>query len=86
MGVAGPAARATLVKYALMCGVGASLRALKTRRDLASTLISRETPEALLTEVAAAQQASPALGISGVHFFTFGALAKSAEWAERMRR
>ena len=86
VGVAGPAERATLIKYALMCGVGASLRALKQRHDLARSVLTGETPEALLTEVGVAQIETPALNISGAHFFTFGALAKSAEWAERMRR
>ena len=64
-----------------MCGVGASMRALKERQDLAKSVLTGETPEALLTEVAVAQALNPALGISGVHFFTFGALAKSAQWA-----
>ncbi len=86
VGVAGPAERSTLVKYALMCGVGASLRALKERQDLAKSVLTGETPEALLTEIGKAQAANPALNISGVHFFTFGALAKSAQWAESMRR
>lgn len=81
VGVAGPADRATLVKYAMMCGVGASLRALKERQDLAKNVMSGETPEALLTEVAEAQARRPELGISGVHFFTFGSLAKSAQFA-----
>ncbi len=81
VGVAGPAERSTLIKYALMCGVGASLRALKERQDLAKNVLTGETPESLLSEVAEAQQGQPSLGISGVHFFTFGALAKSAQWA-----
>lgn len=85
VGVAGPAERATLVKYALMCGVGASLRALKERQELARNVITGETPEAILTEVAAAHAEKPALNLAGVHFFTFGALAKSAQWAESIR-
>ncbi len=86
VGVAGPAERATLVKYALMCGVGASLRALRERQDLAKSVLTGETPEALLSEVALAQSREPELGIAGVHFFTFGALAKSAQWVQSMRR
>ena len=86
VGVAGPAARATLVRYALMCGVGASLRALKTRQDLARNLMAGETPEALLAEVGEAQLADPALGVLGVHIFTFGGLASSVEWAEKVKR
>lgn len=83
VGVAGPAKRSTIIKYALMCGVGASMRALKERQDLARNVMAGETPEALLREVALAQAAEPRLGVSGVHFFTFGSLAKSAEWADR---
>ncbi len=69
-----------------MCGVGASPRALKDRQDLARNLMAGETPEALLTQLGLAHEADPALGVSGVHFFTFGGLAESVEWAERMRR
>ncbi len=81
VGVAGPAERTTLLKYALMCGVGASMRALKERKDLARNVLTGETPDALLSELALAQARNPALGITGVHFFTFGSLAKSAQWA-----
>jgi methylenetetrahydrofolate reductase (NADPH) len=81
-GVVGPADRTALIKYGLMCGVGASLRALKERHELAKSVMSGETPEALLTEVAQAQAAEPALGIGGVHFFTFGALHKSTRFVD----
>lgn len=86
VGVAGPAKRSTLIKYALVCGVGASMRALKERQDLARNVLAGETPEGLLTEVGLAQASDPSLGITGVHFFTFGSLASSAEWAENHRR
>ena len=86
VGVAGPAERATLIRYALMCGVGPSMRGLRERHDLARSVLSGETPEALLTEVALAQAAEPALGLSGVHFFTFGALARSARFAQEHLR
>ncbi|MDE3115174.1 MAG: methylenetetrahydrofolate reductase [Pseudomonadota bacterium] len=86
VGVAGPADRATLVKYALICGVGPSLRALKERQSLARNMLSGETPEGVLGEVAAAQNAEPSLGISGVHFFTFGALANTIKWVESCTR
>ncbi len=86
VGVAGPAEHATLIKYALMCGVGASMRALKERQDLARSVMSGETPAGLLDDVGKAQSANPALNISGVHFFTFGALAKSAHWAHEQMR
>lgn len=86
VGVAGPAKRSTLLKYALICGVGPSLRALKERQELTQNLLMGETPETLLTEVAVALARNPALNIWGVHFFTFAALRKSIEWAESFRK
>ncbi len=85
VGVAGPADRGKLFKYALRCGVGASLRALKERGDLARSVLSGETPQALLEEVALALAADPSLNIEGVHFFTFGDPAGSVRWAEDHR-
>ncbi|WP_129791838.1 methylenetetrahydrofolate reductase [Sphingosinicella sp. CPCC 101087] len=85
VGVAGPADRSTLLKYAMLCGVGTSLRALKERSGLARSMAAGETPEALLTDIALAREAEPALGIDGVHFFTFGSLMKTAKWVESIR-
>ena len=84
VGVAGPASRATLIRYGLMCGIGPSLRALSQGQS--RTLAAAETPETLLAEVAAARQSDPALAITGVHFFTFGSLARSVQFAEGSRR
>jgi methylenetetrahydrofolate reductase (NADPH) len=84
-GVAGPADRALLIKYAIICGVGNSLRVLKDRGELTKGLLAGETPEALIRELAIAQSADRALGIDGIHFFTFGSVARSAQWAEAHR-
>ena len=85
VGVAGPADRGLLIKYALICGVGNSLKMLQKRSDLAMNTLSGETPETVIRELAAAQAADPTLGMSGIHFFTFGSLAKSAQWAATQR-
>ena len=82
VGVAGPAKPATLIKYALICGVGPSLRAMKERQEMTKNLLMGETPEKLLTEIAHEQMKDPSLDIWGVHFFTFAALKKTIEWAE----
>ena len=84
VGVAGPAKRTTLLKYAIMCGVGASLRAMRERSDLAANMATGETPEALIRELAAAQVREPSLGIDSVHFFTFGSLESSVKLVEAM--
>lgn len=83
VGIAGPTEYAKLVKYALICGVGPSLRALKERQGLAKNMLGGETPEKLLTDVALALDANPALNIEGVHFFTFGALGASYSWIQQ---
>jgi methylenetetrahydrofolate reductase (NADPH) len=86
LGVAGPANRGTLIKYALVCGVGPSLRALRERHELAKQVVTGETPEALLRDVAKAAAAEPGLGIEGIHFFTFGSVEKSVSFAESLKR
>ncbi|MEA3106756.1 MAG: methylenetetrahydrofolate reductase [Gammaproteobacteria bacterium] len=82
VGVAGPASHAALLKYAMICGVGASIRALKERRGM----LAGGTPEDLLVEIALAQAADPALRIQGVHFFTFASLAGTVGFVEELRR
>jgi methylenetetrahydrofolate reductase (NADPH) len=79
IGVAGPASRASLLKYAMICGVGASVRALKERPG-ARSLLSSETPERLLRDVAQAQAEEPGLGMHRVHFFTFASLASTIQF------
>jgi methylenetetrahydrofolate reductase (NADPH) len=83
VGVAGPADRALLMKYALICGIGNSLRVLKGRANLALSTLTGETPEEVVRGVGEAQDADPGLNIAGIHFFTFGSLAKSANWAKQ---
>lgn len=83
VGVAGPTKRATLLKYAAICGVGPSLRALKGRSATMRALMNTETPETLLSQLATAQLTESSLCISGVHFFTFSALQDSVAWAAR---
>jgi len=85
VGIAGPAKRSTLVKYALICGVGASLRALRERQSLTKNLLSVETPENLIRELEDAAEAEPSLNIWGVHFFTFASLTNTIDWVEDFR-
>ena len=86
VGVAGPAKYSTLVKYAMICGVGSSLRALRERQSLAKNLLSGETPQKLILELEEAMEAEPLLDIWGIHFFTFGSLNDTIEWVEGFDR
>lgn len=83
IGLAGPAGPLALVKYATLCGVGPSIRALRDRSSLATNAMAGST-ENLLAELAQAAADDPTLRIGGVHFFTFGALARTAEMIVRL--
>ena len=85
VGVAGPAKHATLIRYALICGVGASLRALRERQALAKNILSAETPERLILELEEAVENEPSLNIWGIHFFTFASLKNTIRWVEGFR-
>lgn len=86
VGVAGPAKQATLIKYAMICGVGPSLRALKERQSLARKMLSRETPGQLISDLEEAVEAEPSLNIWGIHFFTFASLNDTIQWVEGYRQ
>jgi methylenetetrahydrofolate reductase (NADPH) len=85
VGVAGPASRTSLLKYAMICGVGASIRAL-TERPVARGMLAGDTPGDVLAEIAVAQAAEPALGFQGIHFFTFASLAATAKFVDGQRQ
>jgi methylenetetrahydrofolate reductase (NADPH) len=84
IGVAGPTDRRTLWKYALRCGIGASIAALGTHIDVVRDLLIRDTPDALIHDVASRLAAEPPLGIAGVHIFSFGRVTSAARWANAM--
>ncbi|MBA3066952.1 MAG: methylenetetrahydrofolate reductase [Hyphomonas sp.] len=85
IGVSGPANVAKLMKYAIACGVGASMRALKEKQGLASMVLFGETPDEIIADVSAAVEQDPSLGEVGIHYFTLGSLKKTLEWLQRHR-
>jgi methylenetetrahydrofolate reductase (NADPH) len=84
VGLAGPADRRTLWKYALHCGIGNSIRALGSRPDAVANLLVRRAPDDLVRALAAARRRDPSLGIEGLHLFTFGGVASAALWANAL--
>jgi methylenetetrahydrofolate reductase (NADPH) len=81
VGLAGPATPARLLKYAAICGVGPSLRALRERQSMARGLLAAQTPEPIVSGLALAAAENRALDITGLHFFTFASLRHTIEWA-----
>lgn len=82
VGLAGPASITTLMKFGLRCGVGNSVRALALRGPAIAHLLNEAGPDAIVRELAAASASAPALGIAGIHLFSFGGLTRTAEWAQ----
>ncbi len=81
VGVAGPARIGTLIRYAAMCGVGASLRVLKRRSRGAAALLEPHAPDRLIDSFAQAAKDGRAPNLRGVHLYPFGGIRATAEWA-----
>jgi methylenetetrahydrofolate reductase (NADPH) len=78
VGIAGPASVATLAKFAIRCGIGASLRALARGHTAFARIMVEAGPDGLIRElVADAGEDAP---IAGLHVFTFGGVRRTAEW------
>ncbi|MDB6178509.1 methylenetetrahydrofolate reductase [Paracoccus sp. Z330] len=85
IGVAGPAKLQTMLKFAIMCGVGPSLRVLQRRaRDVTKLLVPYE-PTEFVTALALARNSDPDFPISAAHLFPLGGIAASTGWLDRAR-
>jgi methylenetetrahydrofolate reductase (NADPH) len=80
IGVAGPAKLQTLLKFAIACGVGASLRVLQKRAMDVTKLLLPYEPNEFVGALAAHKARNPAFGIESVHFFPLGGIKTNATW------
>ncbi len=81
IGIAGPAKLQTLIKFAIACGVGPSLKVLQKRAMDMSKLLLPYEPNDILTELAAHKAANPDFNITNVHFFPLGGIKTNTNWA-----
>jgi methylenetetrahydrofolate reductase (NADPH) len=81
IGIAGPAKLQTLIKFAIACGVGPSLKVLQKRAMDVTKLLLPYEPTEVLTQLAAHKAANPDFNISHVHFFPLGGIKTNANWA-----
>jgi methylenetetrahydrofolate reductase (NADPH) len=82
-GLAGPASIATLLKYAVRCGVGPSIRALGARPGSVMKLLADHGPEHVIRELAASRSAGVS-DFDGVHLFSFGGYLHTCKWLHRV--
>lgn len=81
LGVAGPAKLQTLIKFAIACGVGASLSVLQKRAKDVTKLLLPFEPTEILADLAAARAEGLGQQIESIHFFPLGGIKTNATWA-----
>jgi methylenetetrahydrofolate reductase (NADPH) len=85
VGLAGPATPATLTKFALRCGVGNSMRSLRSQIGRFGRLLTDTGPDDVMRGLQSAPTAATA-SIAGFHLFPFGGLRKAGEWLRNYRQ
>lgn len=80
LGVAGPAKLPTLLKFAVMCGVGASIQYLKRNMTSLTTLATGHAPDEIVNPIERHIFTNPDTNIAQVHVFAFGGLKNASQW------
>jgi methylenetetrahydrofolate reductase (NADPH) len=78
IGVAGPTSIRALMRYALRCGVRASLKGMLNPK--VTHLLGEAAPDGIIRALSEAEDRDQ-LGSLAIHFFSFGGLAATADWA-----
>ena len=86
VGVAGPAKLQTLIKYAMACGVGPSLRVLQRRAADLARLMLPVDPTEVLAALAAHRAAHPDFAVERVHFFPLGGIGATSDYVGGLGR
>ncbi|HKY82582.1 MAG TPA: methylenetetrahydrofolate reductase [Sphingobium sp.] len=85
VGLPGPASVKTLLRFAGRCGVSASTAVLRKYGISVTRLLGTSGPDRLLANLEA--ELAPARhGDVGIHFYPFGGLQTTVEWAQGARR
>jgi methylenetetrahydrofolate reductase (NADPH) len=84
VGIAGPASVATLAKFAIRCGVGASLRALARGHTAFARVLVEVGPGKLISDLVAGETIY--IPLAGLHVFTFSGVRRTAEWLDAAGR
>jgi methylenetetrahydrofolate reductase (NADPH) len=85
VGLAGPATPATLTKFALRCGIGNSMRSLRSQIGRFGRLLTDTGPDDVMRGLQSAPKAATT-PIAGFHLFPFGGLRKAGNWLRSYRQ
>lgn len=86
VGMPGAVSASTLLRYGLRCGVGPSLKVLRTQAGRLSRLASTvpQYPDHTVTGIAQAAAADPRSLFTAFHYFPFGGLELTGRWATEL--
>jgi methylenetetrahydrofolate reductase (NADPH) len=80
-GLAGPTRLSTLIKFAMRCGAGPSMRVLTARPQAFTKLLGDHGPESVLRGLAQAR-CEKSSDFAGVHLFCFGGFVRTCQWLQ----
>jgi methylenetetrahydrofolate reductase (NADPH) len=80
-GLAGPTKLRSLIKFALRCGAGASMRVLTARPAAFTKLLGDHGPEGVLRGLAQAR-CEKSSDFAAVHLFCFGGFVRTCRWLQ----
>ena len=86
IGTPGPAGIKRLLNFARRFGVGANAMIVKKYGFSLTNLLGTAGPDRFITDLANLNAADPASGDVKIHFYTFGGLLATAEWAEKFKK
>jgi methylenetetrahydrofolate reductase (NADPH) len=86
IGLPGVTSVKKLLRFATICGVGASARFLRNNALGIGRLAAAWRPNQLVVDIAAAVAADPGSAVTQFHFFPFGGLKATAQWLRWARR
>ena len=82
IGIPGPAKLQTMIKFAISCGVGPSLKVLEKKAKDLTKLILPYKPIKLLNELNSFIVENPSCKVNSLHFFPLGGITKTIEFIE----
>lgn len=84
-GIAGPTPLPKLIRFAMQCGVGASLRSVMKNMSTMSKMARVATsPDEMLVGLVRGSDADRATRLCQAHFFAFGGSVATAQWLRRV--
>jgi methylenetetrahydrofolate reductase (NADPH) len=86
IGIAGPASPATLLKFAVRCGVGNSVRALQRQMGRFTRLLAESSPDEVVDGLLGAVAQKRLQAEPGFHLFPFGGLRTAQRWLQSKKQ